>query len=325
MFKNLVLQLISKRNKYYFNGDTLEFAKVENSWGAKIRKTLQFFVYIHLFALSLIFIINFFTNFSEIKVQQLRIKKQNEKYLALAGIIDQKIILNQKNLVAHDINYRDILEMDSIPQNVRNAGMGGYLTSSSMSQFYHSQIFTDLKHKISSLKKKLEIQHESYNEILDKALTRNIKLERFPGISPIKLDSTNTISSYFGSRDDPFTFILRAHQGIDLPGKFNTPVHSTASGTVTLCKDSRTGYGNEIIIDHGFGYSTRYAHLNKILVTEGQKVKRGQEIGLMGNSGRSTGIHLHYEVRYNGEPENPMYYFTENLTPEEYENLTRTE
>jgi len=315
--------LISKRSRYYFNSESLLFAKVKNSWENKIRKVLQFLVFTHLFALSLIFLINLFTNFSEIKVQQLRLNKQNEKYLAMAGIIDQNLILHQKELIDHDKNYRNILEMDSIPENVRYAGTGGYIPNASFSQNFNLRVYSDLQQKIGNLIKRLEIQNESYNEILKKADNRNRKLERFPGISPVKLDSCIYVSSSFGSRDDPFTFFLRAHQGLDMAGKFNTEVYSTASGTVTLCKHSRTGYGNEIIIDHGYGYSTRYAHLNKILVFEGQKVKRGQEIGLMGNSGRSTGIHLHYEVRLNGVPKNPMYFFADNITPAEYENLTK--
>jgi murein DD-endopeptidase MepM/ murein hydrolase activator NlpD len=321
--KHFVFQLISKRSRYYFNSESLVFAKVKNSWGNKIRKALQFLVFTHLLALTLIFLINLFTNFSEIKVQQLRLNKQNEKYLAIAGIIDQDFILHQKKLITHDMNYRCILEMDSIPENIRYAGTGGYVPNTNISQNFNSRIYSDLQQKIGNLIKRLEIQHESYNEIFHKAVARNRKLESFPGISPVKLDSSIFISSSFGSRDDPFTFFLRSHQGLDMAGKFKTTVYSTASGTVTLCKHSRTGYGNEIIIEHGFGYSTRYAHLNKILVSEGQKVKRGQEIGLMGNSGRSTGIHLHYEVRLNSMPENPMYFFADNLTPEEYENLTK--
>jgi murein DD-endopeptidase MepM/ murein hydrolase activator NlpD len=321
--KHFVYQLISKRIKYYFNSESLTFAKVRNSWGNRIRRSLQFLVFIHLFALSLIFIINLFTNFSEIKVQQLRINRQNEKYLAIAGIIDQDLISHQKNLIAHDINYRNILEMDSIPENIRYAGTGGYIPSEPFSKNFNTRIYSDLQQKIGNLMKRLEIQNESYDEIYKKAVARNIKLERFPGISPVKLDSCIFISSSFGTRDDPFTLFITPHQGLDMAGRFNTAVYSTASGTVTLCKHSRIGYGNEIIIDHGYGYSTRYAHLNKILVSEGQKVKRGQKIGLMGNSGRSTGIHLHYEVRLNGTPKNPMYFFADNLTPEEYENLTK--
>jgi murein DD-endopeptidase MepM/ murein hydrolase activator NlpD len=299
------------------------FAKVKNSWGIKIRKALQFLVCIHLLAFGLIFLLNFFTDISDLKVQQLRINKQNERYLAIAQNIDKYFVLYQEKLLTNDINYRNILEMDSIPRNIRYAGTGGYVQSTIIPQNYNSRIFSDLQQKIGNMMKRLRIQHDSYNEILSEAVIRNRKLERYPGISPIKLDSTKNISSFFGSRDDPFTYILKSHKGIDLPGKINTPVHSTASGTVTLCKHSRTGYGNEIIIDHGFGYSTRYAHLNKILVSEGQTVKRGQEIGLMGNSGRSTGIHLHYEVRFYGVPQNPRHYFDDNVNPEEYEILTK--
>ena len=169
-----------------------------------------------------------------------------------------------------------------------------------------NRIFASLRLKLDNLKDQLSVQDESYNQILQVALEKNKKLAHFPGITPVITDKHIWISSYFGTRIDPFTKQPRSHIGIDFVGPVNSKIHATAAGTVTLVKHSRKGYGNEIVIDHLYGHETRYAHLNEIMVTEGQKIERGQLIGIMGNTGRSTGTHLHYEVRFNKQPINPI-------------------
>ncbi|MBA7531935.1 hypothetical protein ES705_24161 [subsurface metagenome] len=222
----------------------------------------------------------------------------------------------------NDKIYRGILELDSLPDNIRIAGTGGYDPYAAPPESFSSKVFSSLITKINILQNQISVQNESYDEILNIARERNTKLEHYPAITPVNCTKYIWISSYYGSRNDPFTFHLKSHQGIDFVGPRNTEIFSTACGSVTLVKHSRRGYGNEVVIDHGFGYSTRYAHLNKILVEEGQKVERGELIGLMGNTGRSTGTHLHYEVRMNNRPINPIYYFADDMTPEEFEKLT---
>ena len=218
--------------------------------------------------------------------------------------------------------YRGILGLDSLPDNIRIAGSGGHDPYAMKTEGFPNRILIALSTKIENLNNQISIQEESYNEILEVAAEHKTKLEHYPAITPVNCTKHIWISSYFGSRSDPFTFRLKAHSGIDFVGPRNTETYSTASGNVTLVKQSRRGYGNEVVIDHGFGYSTRYAHLNKILVKEGQKVERGDLIGLMGNTGRSTGTHLHYEVRLDNRPINPIYFFAEDLSPEEFEELT---
>jgi murein DD-endopeptidase MepM/ murein hydrolase activator NlpD len=131
------------------------------------------------------------------------------------------------------------------------------------------------------------------------------------------------ISSNFGVRSDPFLDQQEVHNGLDFVAAVGKNVHATGDGTVTFVQNSRTGYGNEIVIDHAFGFRSRYAHLNEILVTEGQKVRRGQIIGKVGQSGRTTGPHLHYEVLYENKPVNPEFYFDNSLTLEEYEQIVK--
>jgi murein DD-endopeptidase MepM/ murein hydrolase activator NlpD len=313
--------LFSKRSRYKFDTDTLNFVEVKRSTGNKILRCLAFVVYINLFALTILGALYLFIDSPEVQIQKLRVEKYAQRYNSIALKVDSISDKLHSEYCSNDQVYRDILEMDSLPKSYRSAGVGGYDPYSKPMNSYSSHVFSGLMAKISNLRRQVNIQGKSYAEILDQALDKNNKLDHFPGITPIKCDGNIRISSYFGSRDDPFTLFLKMHTGVDFVGSLNTPIYATADGIVTLVKYSRTGYGNEIVIDHGFGYCTRYAHLNKILVNEGQKIKRAELIGKMGSSGRSTGTHVHYEVWYYNKPLNPLYFFADDLTPEEFEKL----
>lgn len=296
--------------------------EVKQPVGKKILRYLLNFVYINVFAFALLLILYLFVSSPEAFFQNIRINKFNSKYELLSSKVDSlSSVLHTKHFT-DDKLYRGILELDSLPENFRIAGSGGHNPYITKSEGFPNRVLVTLATKIEKLNTQLSVQEESYNEILKVAGERNNKLEHYPAITPVNCTKYIWISSYYGSRNDPFTLRLKAHKGIDFVGPRNTETYSTASGNVTLVKHSRRGYGNEVVIDHGFGYSTRYAHLNEILVEEGQKVERGQLIGLMGNTGRSTGTHLHYEVRLNNRPINPIYFFAEDLSPEEFEKLT---
>ncbi len=316
-------QLISNKNKYKFDPASLTYVEVKVPVSKKIGIILLNYFSISAVAIAIIFLIHFMLSLSGVNLFASQIHKQIQKYQQLVHQADSLALVLKTNLFVYDKIYREILQMDSLPDNIRYAGFGGAIPFESQSFSYSNQMYSGLNQKINNLKSQIKVQDESYSEIFNQAIERNRKLECFPGITPVDLSKSIFISSKFGSRDDPFTFNLSLHPGIDFSGELNTKVYSTAKGTVTFAEQSRTGYGNEILIDHGFGYITRYAHLNKILVSRGQKVKRGQLIGLMGNTGRSTGTHLHYEVRFFGTPVNPAYFYSDNLTPKEYEKLTK--
>jgi murein DD-endopeptidase MepM/ murein hydrolase activator NlpD len=278
-------------------------------------------LYINVLAFIFLAALYTFVDSPEARLQKLRIQKFSQRYGALSGKIDSISSQLHSEHYTNDQIYRNILEMDSIPKTIRTAGTGGYDPYAASMGSYANHMFANLLLHIENLKRQVKMQDESYEEILFKALDKNNKLDHYPGITPVKCSENIWISSYFGSRDDPFTLHQKMHMGLDFVGPTNTEIHSTAEGIVTLTEDSRKGYGNEIIIDHGFGYCTRYAHLNKVLVEEGQKIKRGQLIGLMGSTGRSTGTHLHYEVWFNHKPINPIYFFADDLSPEEFDQL----
>jgi len=255
----------------------------------------------------------------EVIFEKYQEKKYSSRYAGIIHRVDSLTGNLKSTYLSNDQIYRCILEMDSIPVNVRSAGTGGYNPDPDFS----SHNFNALFRKIESLKRQVSIQEKSYDEILIAAIEKNNELKHYPGIPPVNLTKDIFISSYFGTRDDPFTLFKKNHHGVDFCGPFNTEIHTTADGVVTLAKLSRKGYGNEVVVDHGFGHCTRYAHLNEILVQEGQMVERGQVIGKMGSTGRSTGTHLHYEVWYRQGPVNPLYFFADNITPEEFQQLAK--
>lgn len=315
--------MISKNKRYNFDTDKLSYVEAKGSADKRILQFLLKFAYINVFALIILLILYLFVNSPESVFQSIRIEKFNYKYELLSYKVDSLSSVLHNQHFTDDKNFRGILELDSIPQNIRIAGSGGHIPYTADPKGFPNRILIAISTKIENLHKQISVQTESYDEILNIAIEKKNKLEHYPAITPINYTKHIWISSYFGSRIDPFTFRLRSHMGIDFAGHSNTETYSTAKGIVTLTKHSRRGYGNEIVIDHGFGYSTRYAHLNKILVEKGQKVERGKLIGLMGNTGRSTGTHLHYEVRLNNRPLNPLYFFAEDLSPEEFEELTK--
>ncbi len=233
----------------------------------------------------------------------------------------QKVLV--KNHFEDDNYYRTILGLDSLPITIRDAGTGGSEKYAGFGTLLYSDEIISLAKKVDVIKSQLKIQEDSYKVLENKTEEQVKKLACVPAITPVAVNDIEWISSYYGIRLDPFTHLRRKHEGIDFVGKKGTKIYATGDGVVTLTRHSRIGYGNEIIINHGFGYSSRYGHLEKILVKRGQKVKRGELIGLMGNTGRSTGTHLHYEVMFDDRAINPISYYSDDLTGKEYKEIVK--
>lgn len=312
-----------KNKKYNFNSETLSFEIEEKKAGRKFLHSFLRFLAINLAAISILFILLLFFDSPQEKIQEARIDKYHLKYKSISHKVDSLTALVHSDYYSNDQRYRDILELDSIPKNMRLAGFGGHDPYASNFKNYSNKGFSNLMSRMDNLKLQLGVQEKSYTEILNAALEKKDQIQHFPGIPPVELKKNIWISSFFGQRIDPFTRHRKMHEGLDFVGPKNTEIFATADGTVTLTRHSRIGYGNEILVDHKFGYSTRYAHLSEIFVKEGEKVKRGQLIGSMGSTGRSTGVHLHYEVRYHNRPLNPLYFFSDDISPKEFEQLAK--
>lgn len=214
--------------------------------------------------------------------------------------------------------YRSILCLEPVSSSIREAGTGGATPYTHLNNLRDPALVKGVSRKIDQLSNRIKIQSSSLENVLEEAITNVQYLACRPSINPISSADPFWMTSSYGYRNDPFTHRRVAHHGIDLAGPYGLDIHVTGDGTVIGAQTSRYGYGKEVLVDHGFGYVTRYAHLQEILVKPGQELKRGQIVGTMGSTGRSTGPHLHYEVIKNGRPDNPMYYFYEDLKPEEY-------
>ncbi len=314
------------KTKYYLNPETLRFEKVNKSFRKRIGDTL--FIMIILLILSAAFRIGFDHIADSPKVNYF-IEKNSELQTAYNELRSQ--IKSAEGFLYEvekrdDWLYRSVLDLTPIPPSIREAGSGGSENFSDMLLTRSVDYVNETAKYLEKLANKVKIQTISLYDIFQIANMHQELIAGKPSIQPISPVDSFWLTSTYGIRWDPFTKSRRMHQGIDIAGRIGLKIYATGDGIVSEASISRYGYGKEILINHGYGYSSRYAHLHKIIVEPGQRVKRGQLIGLLGSTGRSTGPHLHYEVRLDGKPLHPMYFYYENLSPEEYgEIVAQTE
>ena len=310
------------RNKYYFNHETLRFEKFERTLKQKLGVTS---VYLGaMIIVAIILRIGFDSVAPSPKVNYYNQKNQSLKqnYQILEEQITKSELFLQEIQKRDDKVYRSVFDLEPIPNSLREGGYGG--SRSTLVGLFSKvgfEIVSNIATKLEKLSSKASIQSWSLNDLSKLAKSAQVLKLSKPSIQPISPTDSFWMTSSFGRRLDPFNKGRRMHMGIDLAGRVGLKVFATGDGVVIAAENSRNGYGKEVIINHGFGYLSRYAHLNKISVNRGQKVKRGQFIGNLGSTGRSTGPHLHYEVLHQDRPVNPMYFFFENLTGEEYQEI----
>ena len=221
--------------------------------------------------------------------------------------------------------YRIIFEAEPIPENVRTAGSGGALKYAQLLEddLAQEKLILDDYQRIDKIKREMYIQTKSYDEIIQLALNKADMLAAIPAIQPIKNKELTRLASGFGRRIHPIYKVKRMHWGLDFSAPRGTPVYATGDGTVKYAKKSylNSGYGNQVEVNHEFGYVTKYAHMQEIVVRKGQNVRRGQLIGYVGSSGGSTAPHVHYEIIKNGKKINPIQYIIQDVTDEDYQKL----
>ncbi len=301
--------------QYYLDLETLEIKPKRFSFKEFLLKSAPFLVIT--FSLSIIL-----TAFLITKVPtplEYKLVQRKQAYVHKFLQLDQKLhVLNQKLIslaTTDDHVYRSIYGLGPVPQWWRYAGIGGNVAPefSNTSKLVKS---TDLKLKL--IAKQIEIQANSYKELINIIKKKELMASCIPAIQPIAIDQLIRFGSPFGYRMHPILHVIKMHTGIDLVALRGTPVYATGDGIVIRADAASRGYGNHIRIAHGFGYITLYAHLSKILVHPGQVVHRGDLIGLVGSTGLSTAPHLHYEVRINNKPVNPINFIYNDMTDKEY-------
>ena len=222
-----------------------------------------------------------------------------------------------------DAIYRSIFGVESYPNHLRNPGIGGLDRSRRLRGYDHSQAVISSEERLAELQRRLVAQSRSFDEVLELAKNQSELLKSIPAIQPVRNEDLKRMASGYGYRIHPIYKVRKMHYGMDFSAPTGTEIFATGDGEVILAKRTWNGFGRHVVIRHGFGYETLYAHMSKVLVRQGQKVKRGEVIGLVGSTGTSVAPHLHYEVHKDGRKVNPAQYYFNDLTPAQYEEMLR--
>lgn len=320
------LSRMSNDKKYVFDSRTLSYEVQQRPKSMRILKTLTlfavsvlmafiyFFIYIHVFGWDL--------------PKTAALKKKNAAWISKIEVLNSRMDKYDEALeslqLRDDEIYRSIFGMNEIPEAIREAGFGGVNRYSHYDEVPSSKALKEVAVRLDVLTKKTYVQSKSFDEVAELSRRAGEMASCRPAIPPMNPDpDAYRFSSPFGFRTDPITGASKRHTGVDFAMPAGTPLYATGDGVVEAVRFDLFGYGNQVIIDHGFGYKSRYAHMREVSVAEGMKLKRGECIGTSGNSGRSTGPHLHYEVLYKGEYVNPANHFDLSMSVEEYASMTQ--
>jgi murein DD-endopeptidase MepM/ murein hydrolase activator NlpD len=309
------------KTKYKFNHETLSFDKIRLGLRQTFLRLFGYFIA----SLFLAGIYGFIFAFIFDSPQEKALKREIAQ-LTLQYELMNKEMENVEKVLLHlqetdDNLYRTIFETEPVASSFREGGIGGVNRYEELEGFSNSELVIETARRLDRIRKKIYVQSESFDELIAYAREKEEMLSSIPAIQPVSNSDLKRTASGFGYRIHPIYKISKFHSGMDFTAPTGTDVYSTGNGVVREVKSARRELGNHIIIDHGFGYQTVYAHLDRFNVRVGQKVKRGDIIGFVGSTGLSTAPHLHYEVHVNGRPVDPAMYYFNDLTPEEYERM----
>lgn len=312
---------MSKRAKFFFNTKSLKYERVQVRLWDRVRRALYFLTTGLVFAAVTIFLA--YTYFDSPKERRLKreIKELAYQYELLNNKLGKLSIVMQDMQDRDDNIYRMIFEAEPIPSSVRRAGFGGVDRYRDLEGYENSSLLVETTKKLDMLSKQLYIQSKSYDEVVKLAKNKAAMLASIPAIQPISNIELKRVSSGFGYRTHPIYKTRHLHTGMDFTAITGTEIYSTGDGVVERADSPAQGYGKHVIINHGYGYKTLYGHMSKFAVRAGQKIKRGDIIGYVGNTGASTAPHLHYEVIKNGNKINPINFYYNDLSPAEYQQM----
>jgi murein DD-endopeptidase MepM/ murein hydrolase activator NlpD len=313
--------LFKTRKSYYlYDQNTLSYERVYPSIKDRI-----FTVVRHLSSgiiIAVIFVFAFFHFFDSPLESQLR--KENKllqtQYDVLSLRLNEAFDILGSLQQRDESLYRAIFQVESIPESIRKSGFGGANRYEYLTGLPNSDLVVSTTQKMDMLTKQLYVQSNSLEELVNIGKTQEERLLCLPAIQPVANKDLKRMASGYGMRMDPIYRTPKFHAGMDFSAKEGTEIYATGNGVITY-SGYKSDYGNCVMIDHGFGYQTLYGHLSKFAARVGQKVARGETIGYVGNTGKSTGPHLHYEVIVRGRHDNPSKYYFMDLSPEEYAEM----
>ena len=309
------------KTKYKFNHETLSFDKIRLGIKQLLLRLFAYFIG----SLFLAGIYGFIFAFIFDSPKEKALKREIEQ-LSLQYELMNREMENVEKVLGHlqetdDNLYRTIFETEPVPSSYREGGIGGVNRYEELEGFSNSDLIVETATRLDRIRKKIYVQSQSFDELIAFAREKEDMLRSIPAIQPVSNKDLKRTASGFGFRIHPIYKISKFHSGMDFTAPTGTDVYATGDGVVSTVKSARRELGNHIIIDHGFGYQSVYAHLDGFNVRVGQKVKRGDVIGFVGNTGLSTAPHLHYEVLANGRNVDPALFYFNGLTPEEYDRM----
>lgn len=311
------------RIRYYYDTETCKYERIKTSTGDIVLNMLGLFSLTLAMAVGLLLVFsNYFESPKELMLKN-EVKELEYYYDNLNKEVDRLNAILQGVEYRDDNLYRKVLGAEPIDKSIRNAGIGGSERYRDIldKNIIHDDIIVKLSTRVDQLKRKIYIESKSQDEVVQLAENKEKLFAAIPAIQPVANKELIALASGFGMRIHPVYKVKKMHTGIDFAAPIGTPIYATADGVIDELQVSFSGYGKMIEIDHGFGYRTRYAHMHDFAVRRGQRVKRGELIGYVGNTGLSTAPHLHYEVFIHGAHVNPVHYFFNDLNAAEYEKI----
>jgi hypothetical protein len=309
--------------KYYYDAKSLSYQRVERTWKIQVRNSILFVVASAFFAALILFVGDKY--FDSPKERQLRqeLEFMQDQYALLNRRLGQmdEVLRDMSN--RDDNIYRVIFEAEPIPQDIRRSGFGGANRYKSLEGFDNSNLIKEAARKTDMISKQMYVQSRSLDEVVALAKKKAEMLQSIPAIQPVANKDLTRVASGYGYRIHPIYKVRKLHTGIDFTAPTGTPVYATGDGKVIFNSRNSSGYGLHVVIDHGYGYQTLYAHLSKVEARAGARIKRGEILGYIGNTGTSTAPHLHYEVIKGGNKVNPINFFFNDLSPEEFALMTQ--
>jgi murein DD-endopeptidase MepM/ murein hydrolase activator NlpD len=312
-----------KKIKYYYNTQTLRYEKQVTPLRVTLLRIFAFISTAIVTGLIIVAIAFRFVDSPKEKIMKIQLERAeylNNVYASKYKDLDDR--LRQLEKRDNEV-YRTVFEANPLPDSLRVRQLERRKEMQILAGMDNEELTEGIAKRLSSIYNRLISQEKSYNEIEKMVKNKEKLLASTPAIQPLSNKDLDRVSSGFGYRIDPLYKTVKFHPGLDFTAPQGTPVYATADGVIEIAGNLGNGYGNHIVIDHGYSYNTLYGHLYKIKVKRGQKVKRGEVIGYVGNTGKSTGPHLHYEVIKRNKHLDPIYFFYNDLTPEQYQLILK--
>jgi murein DD-endopeptidase MepM/ murein hydrolase activator NlpD len=312
-----------KKIKYYYNTNSLRYEKLETPLRVKLLRIFGFIAAAVVTAAIISFFAFRFVGSPNEKLMYIENERLKDKFKELN---DQVKVSQQQvsELVKRDNEvYRAIFEANPIPDSARARALAQEQEIARVENMRSKELLNSIIGSLNNLSHYVSAQKKSYSEIDELLKNKEQLLAATPAIQPVSNKDLNRIASGFGYRIDPIYKSVKLHAGLDFAAPQGTPIYATANGRITVAGNTGDGYGNHVVINHGYGYETLYGHMVRVKVRVGQQVKRGEVVGWVGSTGKSTGPHCHYEVHKNGQKIDPVYFFYNDLSPEQYDLLLK--